>query len=282
MDDLVSTQWLESQLGAADLRILDATRHHFEPQRSSPEEFEAGHIPGALFLDMISLVDPSSPVENTAPTAAQFSERMRALGIDKSQRIVLYDESIVKTAMRAWFLFKAYGLENVAVLDGGLAKWKAEGRPLAAGTETVAPSDFTASPAPARFRAKGDILANISSQSEQLIDGRGVEHFTGQDDDPNPEVAAGHIPGSRNVPFWNLFRPDGTMKDEEELRALFEEAGVDLTRPAVTSCGSGVVACSLALALRRLGKEDVALYDGSWTEWGADPALPREKGPARP
>lgn len=278
MEDLVSTQWLADQLGCDDLRVVDATRHHFEPQRSSGSEYAAGHIPGAVFLDMLTLIDPDASVDNMAPTAEQFSQRMRALGIDRDQRIVLYDDSIVKTAARAWFLFKAFGLPNVAVLDGGLAKWRREGRPLTAGSETIRPSAFAATPNPDRFRDKADMLANISTALEQVVDGRGVEHFSGEHEDPQPQVAAGHIPGARNLPFWDLFGADGTFKAPADLRALFERAGVDLSRPVVTSCGSGVVACSLALALRQLGKEDVALYDGSWTEWGADPALPREKG----
>jgi thiosulfate/3-mercaptopyruvate sulfurtransferase len=282
MDDIVSTQWLADHLHDPDLRIVDATRHHFEPHRNSAEEYVQGHIPGALFLDMLSFVDASSPVENTAPGAEQFAGRMRELGLDHGQRIVLYDDSVVKTAARAWFLFRAYGLPNVAVLDGGLAKWKAEGRPLAQGPEPAIRSAFTAQPDHVRFRTKADLLANLASGAEIVVDGRGIAHFTGTDDDPHPDVAAGHIPGARNVPFWDLFAADGTFRDADSLRALFESAGVDLDKPLVTSCGSGVVACSLALALRRLGKEDVALYDGSWTEWGADPSLPRETGPAAP
>lgn len=280
MESLVSTQWLADNLDAADLRIIDATRHHFEPQRSSSAEFEAGHIPGALFLDMVTLIDPSSLVENTAPTAQQFAQRMRDLGLNGSERIVLYDDSIVKTATRAWFLFRAYGWQNVAVLDGGLGKWKTDGLPLAAGLPQITTGTFTAAAYPVFFRSKEDVLANIDSQAEQLVDGRGAAHFTGQDDDPNPVVAAGHVPGAFNVPFWDLFEADGTFKDEAALRAAFIGAGVDLDRPIITSCGSGVVACALALALDRIGKHDVALYDGSWTEWGSDPALPKARGTA--
>ncbi len=280
MESLVSTQWLADNIDAADLRIIDATRHHFEPQRSSSAEFEAGHIPGALFLDMLTLVDASSPVDNTAPTAEFFVQRMRDLGLNGSERIVLYDDSIVKTAARAWFLFRAFGWQNVALLDGGLGKWKAEGRALESGLALVEQGSFIAAAYPAFFRSKADVLANIDSKTEQLVDGRGAAHFTGQDDDPNPVVAAGHVPGAINVPFWDLFEADGTFKDEDALRAAFVDAGVDLDRPIVTSCGGGVVACALALALDRIGKHDVALYDGSWTEWGADPALPKARGAA--
>ena len=280
MEDIVSTQWLADQLGAGDLTVVDATRHHFEPQRDSAAEFKAGHIPGAVFLDLLNLVDHDAPVDNTMPTPQQFEKRMRELGIDRGQRIVVYDDSIVKTATRAWFMFRAFGLTDVAVLDGGMGKWKAEGRPLEAGEAERTPSNFTAVFDPAMLRDKQQVLANIDSQAEQHLDARGAAHFTGEDDDPNPVVAAGHVPGSVNVPFWDLFDEDGTFKSAEELRAAFDARGVDYSRPAITSCGGGVVACALAIALRRTGKEDIALYDGSWTEWGSDPDLPKAKGAA--
>ncbi len=280
MDDIVSTQWLADQLGNEDLRIVDATRHHFEPERDSAAEYLAGHIPGAVFLDLLNLVDHDSPVDNTMPAPTQFQSRMRDLGVDTHQRIVIYDDSVVKTAFRAWFMFRAMGLTNVAVLDGGLGKWKAENRPLEPGEVTVRPSSFVVAFDASMLRDKAQVLANIDSKAEQQVDGRGAQHFTGLDDDPNPVVAAGHVPGSVNVPFWNLFAEDGTMVDDDQLKFAFEDAGVDLSKPVFTSCGGGVVACALALAMRKLGKEDVALYDGSWTEWGADPDLPKAKNQA--
>ena len=280
MDDLVSTQWLADNLGADDLVVVDATRHHFHPDRDERAEYETGHIPGALFLDMGTLVDADSPVENTMPTPAQFEARMRSLGFDRGQRIVIYDDSMVKTGMRAWFMFRAMGLEDVAILDGGMGKWKAEGRPLEAGVVTRPESGFTASFDASSLRDKAQVLANIDSRAEQHLDGRGAGHFTGEQEDPNPAVAAGHVPGSINVPFWDLFEKDGTFRSNEDLRAAFKSRGVDFSKPAFTSCGGGVVACALALAMRRLGKTDVALYDGSWNEWGSDPALPKAKGAA--
>jgi thiosulfate/3-mercaptopyruvate sulfurtransferase len=282
MDILVSTDWLARELEADDLRIVDATRHHFEPQRDPRAEYVAGHIPGASFLDMAKLVDRSSAIGTTLPTAEQFTQAMRALGIDRGHRIVIYDDSIVKTASRAWFMFELFGLSQVAVLDGGLAKWRVEGRPLENGTITAKPSQFVASVAGDRLRTKADVLANIEAKVGQHVDGRGAGHFQGTQPDPNPAVAAGHIPGSLNVPFWDLFNPNGTFKSTQQLRRLFEEAGVDLKKPVTTSCGGGVVACSLILAMRLLGKQDATLYDGSWTEWGADPHLPKALGPARP
>ena len=269
MTDLVSTDWLAGQLDAPDICIVDATRHHFEPERDSAAENAAGHIPGAVFLDLLTLVDLDAATDNTLPTKGQFEQRMRQLGIDNSQRIVLYDDSVVKTAMRAWFMFRLFGLEQVYVLDGGMARWKAEGGPLESGVVSRPPSSFVASFDPSRLYAKGDVLANIGTRERLHLDGRGSQHFTGQDDDPTPGIAPGHVPGSINVPFWDLFTPEGLMKPDEELRALFAEHGVDTARPAVVSCGGGVVACALALALRRLGNDEVALYDGSWTEWGS-------------
>ncbi|HEX7711932.1 MAG TPA: 3-mercaptopyruvate sulfurtransferase [Sphingomonadaceae bacterium] len=280
MDVLVSTEWLARELGADDLCVIDATRHHFEPERDARAEYLGGHIPGALFLDLEALVDRSSPVDNTLPTAEDFARAMRALGIDRDRRIVVYDDSIVKTAARAWFMFELFGLEDVAMLDGGLAKWKAEGRPLESGPVEAVPSAFAASLDAGRLWTKTDILANIDTREAGHVDGRGAAHFEGTQDDPEPSVAAGHIPGSINVPFWDLFDPDGTLKSASELRALFENAGVDLSKPVTASCGGGVVACSLILAMRLFGKRDAALYDGSWSEWGADPALPKERGPA--
>lgn len=280
MDNLVTTEWLAQEMGASDLRIVDASRHMADTGRQASAEYEAAHIPGAVFMDLGELVDVDAPIENTLPSAAKFASRMQTLGLGDGSRIVLYDDSAIHSAARAWFMLRMFGAHNVAVLDGGLAKWRAEGRPLAAGRETLRHRHFTVWRDDKTLRSKANMLANIGGGAEQVIDARGAARFTGSEADPRPGIAAGHIPGSRNVPYGTLFKPDGTFKDKAGITAAFEQAGIDLSKPIVTTCGSGMTACVLALGLELIGKHDVALYDGSWTEWGADPATPKETGPA--
>jgi thiosulfate/3-mercaptopyruvate sulfurtransferase len=233
-------------------------------------------------MNLEELVDPAAPIENTLPPADRFASRMQALGLGDGSRIVLYDDSAVKTAARAWFMLRMFGANHVAILDGGLAAWIASGQPLESGTITRRHRHFTAWSDPAQVRSKAQVLANIASRAEQVIDARGAPRFTGASPETRPGLAAGHIPGSLNIPYTALYKPDGTFKDPAELRAVFAAAGVDLARPVVTSCGSGVTACVVAFALHLLGKDDVALYDGSWAEWGADPATPKALGPELP
>jgi thiosulfate/3-mercaptopyruvate sulfurtransferase len=280
MDSLVSTEWLAGEMGASDLRIVDASYHLADTGRDAAAEYEAGHIPGAVFLNLAELADPAAPIENTMPGAERFASRMQSLGLGDGSRIVLYDDSAIRSATRAWYMLRMFGAHNVAVLDGGLAKWKSEGRPLASGRETLRHRHFTVWSDPARLRSKSDVLANLDSHAEQIVDARGPGRFTGDEKESRPGIASGHIPGSRNVPYARLYNADGTMKAPAELKAAFEAAGVDLAKPVVTSCGSGITACALAFALHRIGKDDVALYDGSWTEWGADPGTPKATGPA--
>jgi thiosulfate/3-mercaptopyruvate sulfurtransferase len=282
MDSLVSAEWLAGEMGACDLRIVDATKHLPEAGRDARAEYAEGHIPGAVFMNLEELVDPAAPIENTLPPAERFASRMQALGLGDGSRIVLYDDSAVKTAARAWFMLRMFGANHVAILDGGLAAWIASGQPLESGTITRRHRHFTAWSDPAQVRSKAQVLANIASRAEQVIDARGAPRFTGASPETRPGLAAGHIPGSLNIPYTALYKPDGTFKDPAELRAVFAAAGVDLARPVVTSCGSGVTACVVAFALHLLGKDDVALYDGSWAEWGADPATPKALGPELP
>lgn len=280
MDKLVTCAWLAEEMAACDLRIVDASWHLPGAGRDACGEYLAGHIPGAVFLDLGSLVDASALVDNTLPPAEEFAERMRALGLGDGSRIVIYDDSAVKTSARAWFMLRMFGAQEVAILDGGLARWKAEGRPLATGESKRRQRNFTAWQDRRNLRDKDQVLANITSHAEQLLDARAPARFAGSQPEPRPGLAAGHVPGSLNVPYGAMFNADGTWKDKAGLRAAFEDAGVDLSQPIVASCGSGVTACVLLFALHLLGIERAALYDGSWSEWGADPSLPKETSPA--
>jgi thiosulfate/3-mercaptopyruvate sulfurtransferase len=280
MDSLVSTDWLAQHLGEADLVVLDASSHLPDAKRDAGAEFAAGHIPGARFLDLSTLVDPDSPVPSAVPTGAQFAERMAALGVRDGDRLVIYDDSAVKTSARAWFIARLHGVKAVAILDGGLGKWRAEGRPLDADQPAPEPGQFASSPGAATVRFKSDMLANLGTRREQVVDARGRGRFTGEEADFRPNIASGHIPGSLNLPYTLLFAHDGTFCSKKDLARAFELAGVDLDKPVVTTCGGGVTAAVLLFALHLLGKDDVALYDGSWSEWGADPATPKELGAA--
>lgn len=278
MDSLVSTQWLANEMGASDLRIVDASAFLPEHGRVPALEYEACHIPGAVFMDLADLVDTASAVPNTLPPAEKFASRMQALGLGDGSRIVIYDDSPIKSSTRAWFMLTMFGAQNVALLDGGIAKWKAEGRQCAQGKESLRTRHFTAWSDTSHVRTKADVLANIASKAEQVVDARGAGRFTGDMPETNPALASGHIPGARNVPYSTLFNADGTWKSADAIRATFEAAGVDLDRPVVSSCGSGMTANVVIFALHLIGKEDVALYDGSWSEWGLDPALPKATG----
>ncbi|WP_213980720.1 sulfurtransferase [Sphingomonas sp. dw_22] len=277
MDDLVTTEWLAAAPGADGLLVLDATYTSTLPGAAKQEpraEYAEGHIPGARFLDLDTLVDADDPLPSMLPPRAVFEARMAALGVTADSRILLYDNSPHHTSCRAWWVLRMFGVE-AAILDGGIAKWKAEGRPLEAGIPAASPGTFQAGAAKGKVRT----LAEIKTTSEQIVDARSMARFTGEEPDPRPDCGSGHIPGSKSLTYSRLFNPDRTWKPLDAIRAEFEAAGIDLDKPLVATCGSGITASVLVFAAHLLG-HDAALYDGSWSEWGADPSTPKAMGPA--
>jgi thiosulfate/3-mercaptopyruvate sulfurtransferase len=283
MELLVSPQWLAGELDARDLKVVDATSFLPGTPRDPHGEYLATHIPGALFLDLSTLCDPDDPRPSTVPSNAQFEARMTALGIGANDRIVVYDNSPLGSSGRAWWLFRLFGAKAVAILDGGLGGWMAEERPVEQGVATPTPAaaqPFRAGRDDSQVRSKADVLANLASCAAQVVDARGAGRFTGADPEPRAGMASGHIPGSRNLPAGKMLDGEGRWKREDALRQSFTEAGVDLDRPLIMSCGSGITACNLLFGAALLGKSDVTIYDGSWSEWGADPETPKATGRA--
>jgi thiosulfate/3-mercaptopyruvate sulfurtransferase len=279
MDALVSTEWLAGELGASDLRVVDATYFLPEHGRRAQAEYDAAHIPGAVFMDLAELADTSTDLPMMLPRAEKFASRMQSLGLGDGSRIVLYDDSPLHTSARAWFMLRTFGAHDVAILDGGMAKWRAEGRETASGKEQLRHRHFTVWADSKGVRTLDQMKANVESGQEQVLDARSAARFTGEEPDPRPATSAGHIPGSKNLYYTELFNPDGTWKQGDALRAAFEGAGIDLSHPLVTSCGSGITASVLAFGAHLLGN-DAAVYDGSWSEWGADRSTPKAMGAA--
>ncbi|HYE27918.1 MAG TPA: 3-mercaptopyruvate sulfurtransferase [Allosphingosinicella sp.] len=280
MDSLVSTEWLERELSAPDLKVIDATLFLPGEPRDARAEYEAEHIPGAVFLDLEEVSDSASPVPHMMPSEAKFASRMASLGLRDGERFVIYDNSPLHSAARAWWMLRSFGAHYVALLDGGLQKWKAEGRPLEGGRPPVRHGHFSPSLDPSAVADKGFVAGRVGAGSHEIVDARGVGRFTGAEPEPRPGMASGHIPGSKNLPQGKLFNADNSWKRGDELQAAFDAAGVDLAKPMIATCGSGITACVLLFGAHLLGKEDMKLYDGSWSEWGTDPATPKATGPA--
>jgi thiosulfate/3-mercaptopyruvate sulfurtransferase len=278
MELLVTTDWLAKELGASDLRIVDATWFMPDGGRNASAEYEGGHIPGAVFMDINEIADAGSDLPNMLPPPEKFASRMQSLGLGDGSRVVVYDDSPFKSSTRAWWMLTLFGAHDVAILDGGIAKWKAEGRPLETGKPTIRHRHFTVWKDEDAVRSKADMLANLHSKDAVVVDARGAGRFTGEEKEARSDMGSGHIPGSRNLPFGNLFNADGTWKKGDDLVAAFTAAGVDLDKQMITTCGSGMTAAVVLFGARLTGKEDVALYDGSWSEWGMDADTPKEQG----
>jgi thiosulfate/3-mercaptopyruvate sulfurtransferase len=280
-DPLVTTEWLAAHLDDANVKVLDAT---FKLPGILPlpkDDYLAAHLPGAVYFDVDAVSDHSNPLPHMYPSAEQFGRDVGGLGVSNADTVVVYDSGSWVAAPRAWWMFLAYGHSNVRILDGGLKKWKAEGRKVESGEVKARPATFKASYDPRRVRSIEQMVANVASRAEQVIDARAADRFEGRAAEPRPGIRSGHIPGARNVPYNQLFdATTGAMKPLDDLRKAFTRAGVDLDAPIVTSCGSGVSAGVLTLALYRLGITDTALYDGSWSEWGQAGGPPIATGPA--
>ncbi|OOY30329.1 3-mercaptopyruvate sulfurtransferase [Thioclava sp. F36-6] len=271
MDDpktLVSTDWLAAHLKDPDLRILDASWFLPQMERDAKATYDAKHIPGARFFDIDDIADNRSDLPHMAPPPEKFISRMRAMGVGDGHQVVIYDQHSVFSAPRVWWTFRLMGKTDVAVLDGGLPKWEAEGRPLEDMPPMVRDRHMTVQRHPGLVKDVTQVAHASKLGDHEIIDARPNERFLGNGTEPRPGLRSGHIPGSRNLPFGELLTPEGTFKSPEEIKALFEAAGVDLSKPAITTCGSGVSAAILSLALELIGKSDWSLYDGSWSEWG--------------
>ncbi|MFO0993401.1 MAG: 3-mercaptopyruvate sulfurtransferase [Hyphomicrobiales bacterium] len=267
---VVSTEWLAERLNAPDISIIDASWHLPAAKRDAKAEFLEGHIPGAQFFDIDAISDTETSLPHMLPSPEKFASRMRKLGIGDGKKVIAYDAVGLFSAARAWWMFRVFGHDDVAVLDGGLPKWKAEGRPLEDGPATK-PQErhFTARYQAMMVRDKADVLRAVEKHDAAIADARSLPRFSAQEPEPRPGVRGGHMPGAKNVHYATLLRPDGTLKSPDEIAKVFAAAGVDVAKPIITSCGSGVTAAILSLGLTLIGAKDHGLYDGSWSEWGA-------------
>jgi thiosulfate/3-mercaptopyruvate sulfurtransferase len=278
MDDLVSTEWLAGALGAPDLMVFDATKYLPNEPFDGLTKYREAHIPGARFFDIDVVADPDTALPHMAPTAGRFARLMGELGISNTTRVIFYDQKGLQSSARGWWLMKLFGHEKTAVLDGGLPKWLAEGRATESGdAKAAAPTSYTPDFRADLLKGIGDVKRVIADGSALILDARAKGRFDGTAPEPRPGLPSGHMPGAKSVPFNELLNADFTMKDAAALRARFAAAGADGSKPIVTSCGTGVTACILALGLRQAGLSDAAIYDGSWTEWAGRPETQKEK-----
>ena len=273
--NLVSTKWLADHLN--DVRVVDASWYMPDDKREPAREFEEAHIPGAVFFDIDGIADHSTGLPHMLPSPGEFSKAVGALGIGDGETVVVYDGAGLFSAPRAWWEFKAMGHKDVKVLDGGFPKWKREGRPIESGRAQPKAKFFTAIAEPEMVRGFDAVMDIVKDGTAQIVDARSASRFTAEEPEPRPGVRGGHMPGAINVHYRKLIADDGTLKPPVALQAAFSQ--VDLDKPVVTSCGSGLTAAILMMALAEIGKNDVALYDGSWTEWGGRPEAPVVRGP---
>jgi thiosulfate/3-mercaptopyruvate sulfurtransferase len=276
---LVTVDWLAAELGKPDLVVFDATYFMPAEAKDGEVEFLSEHIPGARFFDIDRVADAETDLPHMAPTAGRFARLVSNMGVSNDSRVVFYDQKGIFSAPRGWWLFRLFGHDRVAVLDGGLPAWLAAKRPVETGTASAfSPGVFQPRLRAGLLRGLGDMVLNIQSQTEQVLDARSRDRFTGAAPEPRPGLSSGHMPGSLNVPFTELLNADKTMKSPDALRAVFDGAGFDPARPAVCSCGSGLTATVVSLGLAVAGFDPGAVYDGSWTEWAAQPDASIAKG----
>jgi thiosulfate/3-mercaptopyruvate sulfurtransferase len=276
---LTETDELAAELDAPDLVIIDGSWHMPSDGRNARAEYLEEHVPGAIFFDIDEIADTKSKLPHMLPPPEKFSSRMRSMGIGDGSRVVVYDTAGLFSAARVWWTFRVMGHDDVTVLNGGLPKWKREGLPLESGEPRLRSTrHFTSRRNADLVRDVFDMKTLLKDHSAQIVDARSAERFAGKAQEPRPGLRSGHIPGAHNLPYAKLLKQDGTLKSQAQIEALFSQAGVDLSKPVVTSCGSGITASVLALALAEIGHRRTAVYDGSWSEWGADEKLPIETG----